>query len=658
MSPLLLLLCAQHRSASPPPAITDLAVARPRASSRFEDHVSLQVQPLDVAVHANQDQPPLVPQPKESLIDRSDPLVIGKDLFVDLPDRVPSVRHDLLAGLRANWDVPGLRVHEGNLPRIFFRLQNIGLPAEGYEIRINRNSALILGQDKAGLRHAVETVVQLFYSRNGKLCLPKAVIRDWPSVSWRGVHLFVGPQALEFQQNLWDRVLRPLKFNNVVLECERTQWKSLPDPKPADYMSPDDLVHLFDYYREIGVEPTPLIQSFGHMDWLFSENQNLDLALYSGHATAIDPRLPKAKELLGNIWDEAISLLHPKNVHFGLDEVAVKWPTKDPGLMTRLWQTQMAQLSDIATTHKVGMMCWGDQCLGPGEAIDANLAETRDDAKLRREAIPHGAYVTDWHYKNDPNPDRYTSSLQLWKEDGQVPIAASWFRPENIRGFTLAAIEQGAGTLQTTWAGKESSADGMLKEFRQFSAMVVAADYAWSGRKDDWDKLGYDPATVFSRMYFHEPSPVAGLPGQAAAIDGAPDVCLGDVQFKRIGPYGLRSLLTSDSNQLPHDLVFDTPHLMGREVAIAMDSLVSADENQPVGELEIQTSDGTITKPIVYGEDVRSNGDTRPVIRWPRANGLSVLRFKLSEKPVVIYRLALHGNSTLVGLRVHGVTAF
>jgi hypothetical protein len=74
--------------------------------------------------------------------------------------------------------------------------------------------------------------------------------------------------------------------------------------------------------------------------------------------------------------------------------------------------------------------------------------------------------------------------------------------PENIYHFYQAALATGAeGLLQTTRMGYFPDQRAMRGDLKQFSAFVLAAEYAWSGRKDPPAQLGYDPKEVFKRAY-------------------------------------------------------------------------------------------------------------------------------------------------------------
>ncbi len=620
--------------------------------------VALAANELPVAVYPFDQEMPIIPTPQEVLIKKDQPMVLGDTITVDAPQQAPYMAQMLVDQAKLRWDLPNLKLGESDLAQFFLRQQDLNLPPEGYEIRISPQTAIIMGQDFEGLHHAITTLGQLFFAKDGKLCLPTGIIRDWPKVGWRGVHLFVGPQALPFQQKLWNRVLDPLKFNKVVLECERTQWRAL-GPADPSYMTRSALATLFQFYRTIGIEPIPLIQSLGHMDWMFASKVGSDFALYPKPATCMDARNAQAEDVLSKVWDEAIGLLHPSVVHFGLDEIANHWPKKDPDLATKLWDLQLPFLASIATRHGVGMMLWGDQCLAPGDSPDAALADSPEIAAARRAFIPKGSLIADWHYIDDSNPDRYQRTLQTWKDGGYQPIASTWFRPENIRGFYLAAIQAGAGTLQTTWIGNSSDEPSLVHDYRQFAALVVAADYAWSGRRDDWNKLGYDPYQVFSQLYFGGTSKLTPITGQAACLGTGTEAQIGQVEFKLFQPYSLRSMLTPETSSLPEALVVQTPGLKGSELCLAVDTTTATENNQFVADLEIDCGNGDpVKKALVYGVDVRAATDPKANVIGPRANGLSLVRIKLSDSPVDIRKITFTGTSSFAGLRVYGVTSF
>ena len=319
-----------------------------------------------------------------------------------------------------------------------------------------------------------------------------------PKVAWRGVHLFVGPHALDFHKKLWTRVLLPLGFNKVVLQCEQTEWKCLPNLRGGINMKREDLRKLCDWYRAHGVEVIPLVQSFGHVQWLTQKGANLDLVLNRKVPFAVDPRNPKVPKLFAKLWDEVIEVTKPGAIHFGLDEVDFRGFPPEPELLTKLWKIQVPMLAKIAKQHHKTMMLWGDELLASGEGLEPHSAKSVADAKERRSVIPKGAFICDWHYQNDDNPAHYAQSIQLFKKEGFRPIASAWYQPNNIRGFNLAAINEGIGTLQTTWAGYESSESSMLKERKQFAAMVLAADYSWNGGSKS---RTYDPNATFQSLY-------------------------------------------------------------------------------------------------------------------------------------------------------------
>lgn len=615
--------------------------------------LAAEAQPLSEALNAVKTNLPVIPQPKESNLSASR-VEIGSFQH-SVNDAIKPAADQFESSLWQRWRRPA----SGPAIPVDASVESSSLPAEGYLLKISSNGVTLRAPSLAGIRNGYQTLIWLVRAEGGRLVLPVGEIKDWPSVNWRGIHMFVGPTALDFQTRLLERYLSPLKVNNVLLQCERTNWLATPNIETKITMERADLRELFSRYRERGVEPTPLIQSLGHIGWLFENRQNLDLALNPEVPFTIDPRKEKSRQLIRAIWKEAVDLLQPKSIHFGLDEIDSRGLPDDPYFSTRLWKQHMPFLMDLSGELKVQPMMWGDILLGPGEGIDANHAKTLEEARERRATVPKGVTVVDWHYAANSNPAAY-KSLKLFKDQGLKPIAASWNQPANIRGHTLAAIQNGAGTLQTTWAGYESSELNMVRQFSQFAAYTLAADYAWSGRADQPDKLGYDPADVLRRLYFAPPASPKSLPGQAVVPQGrraAAPLAIDLVHFATFQPpLVLNSPLYPESVEAPSSISIDLGSKPAAELAVAADCLAWVAEGESIATVEAVLDNGqTISTEVIYGLHVRARRDERPVLMSARGGTASVLRMSLPAGSR-LKSLRLSKISKTAGLRVVGIT--
>jgi hexosaminidase len=596
--------------------------------------------------------PPLIPQPKKNSLDWDHPLEItgtwafpaGRFAHVDEFEQAIARRFIIpKAGKPINID--------GGISKL-------GLTPGAYRITITPKGISVVGEKDEGFRYGLQRIARLAFVKDGKLYVPTGDLSDEPVNAFRGVHLFVGPKSLDFQRKLVERVLMPLGMNRVVLECERAAWKSLPGIETSDTMSLDQLAELFKMYRNYDFEPIPLIESFGHDEWLFANGKNLDVAMDPKTPYALDPRKPRTKELLDGLWDEAIKLLQPETVHFGLDEVDMEGFPADAATKTALWKTQLGTLGDIAKNHGVKMILWGDELLGPEEAADATNGDTAADAAARRAAVPAGAMIADWHYLADSDPARFMPSLSLFAREGFKPIAATWYKPENIRGFDLAAISGGFGTLQTTWAGSTSSEDGMIAAFNQFSAMVLAADYGWSGRQDELKDLDYDYSEVFKQMYFGHPVAIGVMPGKTFAVGVTTSARIGSVDFRLGAPIQLRSNATISGAGLPQAASIPMD-VTAKHLAVALGALLPSEDGETIGDLEVTFENGkTVVQHLLYGQQVRARTDPKTCLYVDRKDGVSSFVFDFDPVPASIRRVRLLQINQYSGLQILGLTAY
>ncbi len=421
-------------------------------------------------------------------------------------------------------------------------------------------------------------------------------------------------------------------------------------------MSKSDLARLVSGYKENGLEPIPLIQSLGHMEWLFANNQNLDLAINKDVPYTVDPTNPKTQEILSGLWEEAIELFEPSMIHFGLDEIDMRGFDGNGDLGTKVWLHQLPWLLKLAKKHQVAPMLWGDYMLAPGEAPDATHAPDTLDAVVRRRPLTKETWIADWHYAAQPDPEKYTST-KLWESLGMNAVVSSWFRPENIRGTALSAIQDGSGHLQTTWVGYESREQAMLLNPEQFAAFVLAADYSWSGRKELPEELPYDAVNALRRLYFDPSQPLSAQPGNALVGKDSLGkiVAIGNFSVALQSPIQMRTAVSPDrASQLT--LLTIPVNQKASNIVVALVTVYPLENTKHLATLEIVYHDGLVDlKKILYGVHVRSIDDRLPTLAAPRSEGISAVGFKVNrDEKIKSLRLVVRNRAA--GLRLHGIT--
>ena len=174
--------------------------------------------------------------------------------------------------------------------KVVYKKQN-GQP-EGYKIRITpRNGVEVWTTDAAGRRWADQTLAQLTGREGQKPCLE---IEDWPTLSVRAVHLFHGQNALAFHTKLIERLFSPFKLNAIFLQCEQLKWDSDPKVAPSWGGTKADVRLEIAFAKKQGITVYPLVQSYGHMEWLFSKPQNREFAEDPATPYAVNITNPKA----------------------------------------------------------------------------------------------------------------------------------------------------------------------------------------------------------------------------------------------------------------------------------------------------------------------------------------------------------------------------
>lgn len=473
--------------------------------------------------------------------------------------------------------------------------ENPQLDYEGYTIEIDKKRIFIEYQNKAALQHALHTTAQLVFNQNGQLLIPTGRIKDAPVSNWRGIHMFTGADSWSFHKRMYERILLPLKMNKLVLQCEQAEWKTLPEIHNNISIPLKDLQAEFSWLREKNVEPIPLIQSLGHMEWFFKPTTYRKYAVNPSYPYTLNPEIPAARKIIRQLWQEAFTLLQPSVMHIGFDEIGMIGFHLPREKEVDFWKIQINDLNQFAKKKNAKLMLWGDMGLGPGEGPDALNGITKERAAFIRKTIPTNSLIADWHYINQPDPSAYLTNLRIWKQHHLQPIASPWLHPNNVRGFVLAAQQEKAGILQTTWADFESSEANMLLNIEQFGAYILAMDYAWSGRKEMPHEISYDPIQEWTNRFYSQAKPIQTKAGWK-------------LNFNLPFFDATDSLKISAPNTVSH--LFEKRNISGWKIEAFTNQIVQ--EGIPVALIEGLLNDQVVfQKTLQYGVHLRSHQDKR-----------------------------------------------
>jgi hypothetical protein len=355
-------------------------------------------------------------------------------------------------------------------------------------------------------------------------------------MAFRGAHWFPSASGVPFHRRLIDRVLARYKMNRAVIECEEARWDSHPEIAAPNSVSKNDLRGLVRLCRRDYVEPIPLVNGPGHAGWIFRNGKNTELAEDPAALYAYCVNHPGSQAFMREILTEAIDVFHPGSVHLGHDEVTMRGQFPSPGCprcagkrVPDLFLQNLTGLRDWLAATKIRTVIWGDMLLAPEEGPRFANAAGAEDAKFLRARVPADVLIADWQYNTGPA----YPSLGLFRAAGRETLACSWWSPENVYRMAQAARQNGSvGLLQTTWAGHFPD-EGVLgtAEIRQFSAFVLAAEYAWTGRTDAPSALGYDPVAEFRRAYYG--ADTSSTPGASAKEASISNVSVGRPAFRQ-----------------------------------------------------------------------------------------------------------------------------
>src|ERR1700688_53350 len=185
---------------------------------------------------------------------------------------------------------------------------------QGYVIRVTDSGVLVAGRTAQGLFYGVQTLRQLLRpeSSGGKtLAVPTLVIRDWPSMEWRGVSddISRGPIPTLDYLKMQIRMLAEYKINLLGFNMEHVfdfQTQPLVSPKEAA-LTPAEIKELVEYASKYYITLLPEQQAFGHLHQFLKYEIYSDLA-ETPHGHVLTPTNPKTYDFIRQVYGEVVPL--------------------------------------------------------------------------------------------------------------------------------------------------------------------------------------------------------------------------------------------------------------------------------------------------------------------------------------------------------------
>ena len=202
---------------------------------------------------------------------------------------------------------------------------------EGYILDISSDSIVIIANTSSGVFYGIQTLLQLFNSKDGIIYIPALEIIDYPEVELRGVH-FNAANLDNIKEQL--DLIASFKINTAIIE----NWVYFDLDKEANL---EKLIEIFKYARERFIEPVPEVVSFSHATPFLSKNpctaegiwiRDARFIFEDDYARPISAKIPPLVNIIGTkqsdviITDKKKSKIYRKDRDYVIIEGIICYP--------------------------------------------------------------------------------------------------------------------------------------------------------------------------------------------------------------------------------------------------------------------------------------------------------------------------------------------
>ena len=296
---------------------------------------------------------------------------------------------------------------------------------DAFRITAAPDSCLVEG-GMNGLLYARDLLDDLTLKHGG---IPCAEYNDSPDLKFRCYHIDLkkGSGGTEDIKRTLKR-LRSLRYNYVLIEYEnRIRLDSLPGVEAADAFTHDEVREIVRYAEENGLKVIPLLQSFGHLEYLLSDPACRKYSESQTDFSQICPLNDEAFELWKKVFDE-MRALHPDSEYFHIGGDETRQLGKCPACSEfvedhsreELFFHHISRVCQYAVEQGCRPMLWHDMLARSG----------RFDLLAR---LPRETILIYWEYSS---AEEISRSIKIRE---RILVSRSWIgRVRSFRDFTEA----------------------------------------------------------------------------------------------------------------------------------------------------------------------------------------------------------------------------
>ena len=381
---------------------------------------------------------------------------------------------------------------------------------EGYFLNIHKENIEIIAKDNAGLFYSFNTLTQLIKDSKDQLMdLPIVSIKDYPSLSYRSIHIDVKhhTEKKDYYFKLIDQ-LSSIKINGIIIEFEdKLGYKRRPTIAAPDSYSISWWKSLSEYANERNIKISPLIQGLGHASFILKHDKYKKLRDVNDDDWAFNPTDPETYEIQFDLYKDAMEATpFGQFLHVGGDEVKVVDRDGKKGFeLNLLW---LNKVSEFAKQNNRIPIFWDDMYLKHGgvwmvtrntklnkQEVDSIWISKEDKLTEFLDDFPKNCIYMRWNYFS-PWAEGNLKTIDWYKENNLKVMGATagqtrWIlmpqdysNIESIKSFALNSVDKNLdGLLLTLW-------DDDSPHFELYKRGIYAfSNYTWSGNDLKTEKL-------------------------------------------------------------------------------------------------------------------------------------------------------------------------